>query len=683
MPTYELTGPDGSTYHVDAPNEHAAVGAISTLHGGADAAPPPDKYQQAAQADIAKSGEDAGLTRRLVHGATLGADSTIMAGLETPLEMIKRGTLNPAEGYNYAKAREDQIMNDARQNTGALGTATELLGGGVAGAGLANGGLTAARFLAPDAGIAARAAASAADAAGLGGFSGAMEGNGLQERAANALKGAAAGAAAGTALPVAGAILHGVTAPVVGNLRARINPEGYAQSQVARAISESGRTPTQLGQDVADANAAGQPYTLADALGNPGQRMLSTVARAPGEGRTAAVDFLNARQAGQGERVGNIIDEGLGAGNTARQTTDQLTEQGRRESAPFYQDALNQRPVWSDRMQQFFNDPVTAQGLREGVRVQRLESLATGQPFNPLDHAITGFNEAGDPIVSGVPNMRTINLIKKGWDNILEGYRDPTSGRLALDEYGRALDNVRRSFLNEVDRLNPAYAQARAAYAGPAQVRDAVTAGSQAASRGRAADNIARFNALTAPSQQGFRAGYADARVGNIERAAEGANKVRPLTSQKAQQELDALSLHQGPVQPGQLNPLQQRLSREQTMFDTRNQALGNSKTTENFADADAMGVDPHLIGQVISGNWHGAVGSALRAGHAAMTGNTPEVRAAVGRMLLDRGVTGAKLQDAIGRTVARIQFVQNLARGLGRGGAGSLAIAGPGQQRQ
>ena len=50
--------------------------------------------------------EGAGLTRRLAHGATLGADSTVLAGLETPLEMIKRGTFDPREGYNYAKARE-------------------------------------------------------------------------------------------------------------------------------------------------------------------------------------------------------------------------------------------------------------------------------------------------------------------------------------------------------------------------------------------------------------------------------------------------------------------------------------------------------------------------------------------------------------------------------------------------
>jgi hypothetical protein len=686
MATFELTGPDGGTYHVDAPDEGAALKAFGAFSGGKNAAPAPDKYQQAAideQAKLKTAGADegAGFTRRLAHGATLGADSTIMAGLTTPLEMVKHGTFSPKEGYNYAKAREDQIMGDARKNTGMLGDATEMLGGAVTGGGLAKAGVTATRFVAPEAGLAARSLASAADAGGIGAVSGFNEGNGIGERLTNAAKGLGTGVAIGGALPVAGAIASGVTAPIFANIKARVNPEGYANSQVARAVSESGQTPQQLGRAVEDANNAGQPMTLADALGNPGQRMLSTVTRAPGEGRTQAVRFLNERQAGQGERVADILDEGLGTGNTARQTTDQLTARARTESAPLYREALDKQPVWNNRMQQFFDDPATAQGLKEGVAVQRLESLATGRKFDPNDYAITNFNEAGDPMISGVPNMRTINLIKKGWDQMLEKYRDPTTGRLALDEKGRALDQVRRAFLQEVDGLNPAYGKARAAYAGPAQVREAVGVGGDAASRGRAADNIARFNALTDQSQQGFRAGYADKRIGKIESTpGVGSNKVQPLTSQKAQQELEALSLHQGPTQPGQAAPMQQRLNREQTMFETRAQALGNSKTTENLADDAAMAVDPHLIGNIISGNWHGAMRNVLNAGHTALTGNTPAVREAVGRMLLDRGVNPANLQAAIGQTVARIRFVQNLSRNVGRGAAGALAVSRPGQ---
>ena len=519
-------------------------------------------------------------------------------------------------------------------------------------------------------GLAGRIAAGVGSNAALGGIDAATRDGG------DPLAAAGWGGIVGGAVPIAGTLARGVAAPLVSNIMARVNPEGFANSQFARGVIESGKTPQQIGQEVADANAAGQPLTVADAMGNPGQRMLSTVARAPGEGRTQVVNFLNNRQAGQGERVGDILDAGLGAGNTARQTVDQLTEQARRESAPLYQEALDKQPVWNNRMQQFFDDPVTAQGLKEGVGVQRLESLATGQKFDPSDYAITHFNEAGDPQISGVPNMRTVNLIKKGWDQTLEQYRDPTTGRLALDEKGRALDQVRRSFLSEVDGLNPVYAQARAAYAGPAQVRDAVGAGAQAATRGRAADNIARFQALTDPSKQGYRVGYADTRVGAIERAPQGTNVVRPLTSQKAQQELGELSLHQGPVQPGQVAPMQQALNREQTMFETRQQALGGSRTADNLADADALGIDPSVVGHLISGNYGGAVKSLIHAGSRAVTGNTPQVRQAVAQILLQHGATPAALDAMVGQTVAKLQMVQTLARTGGRAASAAAAIA-------
>ena len=96
-----------------------------------------------------------------------------------------------------------------------------------------------------------------------------------------------------------------------------INPEGAANRQVARAMSESGRPTADIANDVTTAAAEGQPqFTLADALGNPGQRMLSTVARAPGEGRTDVVTALNNRQSGQGDRIINSV------GTRFRQSND-------------------------------------------------------------------------------------------------------------------------------------------------------------------------------------------------------------------------------------------------------------------------------------------------------------------------------------------------------------------------
>ncbi|WP_369723665.1 hypothetical protein AB8Z38_06760 [Bradyrhizobium sp. LLZ17] len=80
-------------------------------------------------ADTLTGGHAADLARMGQQGASFNLMDELYAGLETPAEMYLHGTINPAEGYNYAKAREDLDLQQARENTGYAGTAAELLGG--------------------------------------------------------------------------------------------------------------------------------------------------------------------------------------------------------------------------------------------------------------------------------------------------------------------------------------------------------------------------------------------------------------------------------------------------------------------------------------------------------------------------------------------------------------------------
>ena len=147
---------------------------------GAASAPKPDKYKQAAIDDNAKiraAGADpsAGLARLGIQGATFNFADEILAGLKTPFEMAKRGTFDPREGYNYAKAAEDLNLEEGRKAAGWGAPTAEILGGIFSGAGLAGRGLSFARGLAPNAGLGARSLASAGDAAAMGAVAGAGE----------------------------------------------------------------------------------------------------------------------------------------------------------------------------------------------------------------------------------------------------------------------------------------------------------------------------------------------------------------------------------------------------------------------------------------------------------------------------------------------------------------------------
>lgn len=664
----DISALERALVNADAAGDEAAARVLAgeiTRMRAVPAKPVPDKYQQAAideQSDLKAKGIDpgAGLTRRLTRGATLGADSTILAALQTPLEMFKRGTMDPREGYNYAKAREDQIMGDSRKNTGLLGTAAEVLGGGVSGAGLASGGVTAARFLAPEAGLLARTGASAADAAAIGGFSGAMEGNGLAERGENALKGAGIGALAGGILPPALAIGGAALSPITSFVRARANPTGFAQSQVARGVSESRMTPQQIAQSVAQAGNEGQGmFTVADAMGNSGQRLLSSTARGPGQARTDVVDFLNSRQAGQGRRISNALAEGFDSPLTAAQTEARLTAQrGATADADF-------SAVRSGAGQVDVTPALN--------RLDRTIGTQPGQVLTPANDSIEAVLTPFRQRLSRVnpDDFEAVQRIRFDMADAAQSARQSGYGNRA-----REIGNAVRELDAAMENASSGYRQANRNFAQASRDIEAVQSGRQAATRGRTEDIIPEFQAQSPAGQGAYRAGYVDPLIQQAQGAAFGANKARPLIN-------DAFQAEAGAMAPG--NPLmQRRIGREDTMFQTRNAALGNSKTAENLADDAAMGVDPTLIGQVISGNWTGALRSLVASGSNALSGNTPAVRQAVADILLTRGgnVNAAQFQRMLDQTMQRIQQLQQMARSMGRGAAGGLGVAGPGQSR-
>lgn len=660
----EVELPDGRVVEINTTDPTVAAQAAQKFM--TSSAPKPDKYQQAAideQSDLKAKGIDpgAGLTRRLAHGATLGADNAILAAATTPLEMIKHGTFNPIEGYNYAKAREDQIMGDARKNTGTLGTAAEVLGGVTSGAGLARGGLTAARFLAPEAGLLARSGASAADAAGIGAFSGAMEGNGLVERGTNALKGGLLGGAIGGATPGVLALGGAALSPIFSNIRARVNPEGFARSQVARGVSESGRTPAQIADDIRAAAAEGQGmFTAADAMGNAGQRMLSSTARAPGQARTDVVNFLEGRQAGQGRRISGALAEGFDSPQTAAQTEARLTAQRGADADAAYTAVRNDAGR---------TDVVPAIN-----NIDRVIGTGPGQALQATNDSVEGALRPFRERLSRVnpDDFEAVQRIRFDMSDAAQA-----ADRQGYGNRARIIGNAMRELDAAMENASNGYRAANAQYAQTSRDIGAIQQGRQAATRGRTEDIIPEFQGQSPAGQGAYRAGYVDPLIQQAQGAAFGVNKARPLIN-------DAFQAEAGVMAPG--NPLmQRRIGRENTMFQTRNAATGNSKTAENLADDAAMGVDPTLVGQVLSGNWTGALRSVIASGSNALSGNTPAVRQAVADILMTRGgnVNAAQFQRMIDETVQRIRQVQNMARSMGRGAAGGLAVTGPGQNRR
>ena len=611
-----------------------------------------------------------GIARRMMQGLSQGTADEAIAVLSTPLEMIKRGTLNPIKGYEYAKAQEDAALDEARNRQGILGSVSELGGGVAGGVGIASAiqrapaaASAAGRFaqtllggLRGSGNVGSRVGTGIASGATYGGLSGFTEGRGIEDRLTQAAQGAAIGGVLGGGLQG----IAEVAKPTLGFVSASIDPKGFAQRQLARGISESGKGARDIIREVAEARQAGQPFTVADAMGNAGQRQLSVVTRNPGEGRTMAVDFLEGRQAGQGRRIANMLSEGLDATKSAAQARTEM-EAARKAGANVNYGAARDAAGAVDpsgaiaKADEFLSPGVSGMmSPRANIADDSVESAVRRARSYLTDgkSVLTDFNAA----------LRS----KQELDAMIEGAK-PTVQRQLIP--------IRNALDDALAATSQPYANARNTFREQSKAIDAIDAGRNMSMRGRTEDTIPAFQAMNPEQQAAARIGYADPIIERMQGGAMGVNKAREFTSDAAQAELPAFAVS------GRADPMMRSLGRENTMFETRAQALGGSRTADNLSDNKAMGVSPEIFSNLISGNIPTAIKNLIVRSADTLGGNTPKVREELSRYLLMTANTQnlpADLAKAIATKVKRDEIANRILRGAYAGTGSATSQAQP-----
>ncbi|WP_062229095.1 hypothetical protein [Aureimonas frigidaquae] len=422
--------------------------------------------------------------------------------------------------------------------------------------------------------------------------------NSLGRVAADAVVGGAAGAGAVAGADMApdgwepvgalaGSFAAGLPAGAVANAPSAI-ARNRAADQAVAPVGISGRTAAQISREMerdglsvsaARQRAAqmGDDAMLLDLGDNLGRGTAAMVTK-PGEGAATVRRRLADRQAGAPQRIADAADTALGPARNMAETVDDLIRTRSAAAEPLYRGALDRPIEWNDRMQQFIDEPNIRRGLRDGVEIQRLEALARGEQFNPLDLRIAGYDEAGDAIIQGTPNMRTLNAAKKGLDQQIETYRDPTTGRLALDERGRALVELQSSFIRALDDANPEYAAARQAWSGPTRVRDAMALGQDVFSASTRPDDLRRrLSSMTDAEREAFQIGARDQLAEVMGTARRDASAARALFEKGWNREKLGLVLGDDDRATQFLQTLQ-----NETAFSNRSNAItGGSATAE------------------------------------------------------------------------------------------------------
>lgn len=447
--------------------------------------------------------------------------------------------------------------------------------------------------------------------------------------------------------PLVPAINSGLDRVGLGS-RQLTTPAAPVAGPVAQALTTARRGGLDsIRSQLSEAADLGVPMTLADT--SPGLRSLAGASvRRSASAAQLAEDVLVPRARGQIDRFGQAVERDLGPVANIPQQFEDLTQQARIAAAPLYDQAYGQAVPHTPELGAVLGTPFGRQALaraqtiaanerRNPAELGFAQDEAGNVMLNPqpnrqvadhlaardaLDDAQAAYRAARatpgvdmaaalnrvelarenmrtaeqalraapDPTqAASVPayTQQTLDYVKRGMDDVLEAQRNPLTGRMQLDESGRAQNQVRGQLLSENDALNPAYADARAAYAGPVQARDAMTRGQDAL--GLTPDELRMQVASQSPEhlaqmQLGYRSQLVE-NANNLRTAGNPFDAASTLGTPAAVSRLQALH----PENPSVANLLRQA-DLERNLARTNNKVLGNSDTAERTLADKAFG---------------------------------------------------------------------------------------------
>jgi hypothetical protein len=578
-----------------------------------------------------------GALGNVVDAMMLGGADEVLAGLYA-LPRLVPGGKSFSGTFDQELARLEQQRRDYEAVNSDQATAAT-----VAGAVLSPANVLGGEFIAAARSVPARAGRAALTGGGVGGATGALSATGdVGDRLAAGATGAGVGAVAGLALQPGmellgfGARKGGETGLAVLNTirnqaAARTNPQAQADKLIARALLDD-QIPLGYGPAPLPAPLPGQGTI------NLGGQNVTALGRqatvAPGPARTTAGNFFEQQAAGAPDRAADAVRHMADRGYYG--TVQELDAARRASARPLYDLAYSQPAVeqWTPRIAELFRRPSMRAAL---ARAQR---IAAEEGRDPRELGLT-FNEAGDPVfLAGadangqIPSVQTMDYVKRGLDDVVEQYRDRTTGRLVLDTEGRAINNTRAEFVGIMRQGNPNYAAALDAWAGPSHALDAVEVGRDIyRARGNPADWIRRFQQMSPQDQDLARIGFvrdATADLGNVGDSGSVYLKLFGNQNKRAVAEVmfpDRQAFERFAAQ----------MQAERQMLATNRTVMGGSPTSRIDAEKESFEGASNalsLLDSLKSGNPLRIVGQALQTGRNLQRGVTPEVADALANRL-------------------------------------------------
>ena len=482
----------------------------------------------------------------------------------------------------------------------------------------------AAATTARTAGLVSRMLSTGAKAAGIGAAQGATEGflkgEGTENRLGGAveqgLTGGAFGAGLGLAAPLAKSAYQTAFAA----------PEQRAATRMVDILGEQGLTPQQVATEYAARQATTpKPEILADLYGGGILGETRRVANVPGANRGEISGLLRGRAEEQGGRVQGAFQEALGTQKKFFPILDDLEQVRKVEAAPLYTIAYGM-PARTPALDELIKR-VPEQAFKQAKDVAKTEGL--------IFPKLTQVNKQGSTEIVSDYAIKDVDLIKRGLDDLIE------ANRINNPSAARRYTSLKNEITDEADKLSPEYAAARAAWAGPSAVMDAMKKGGDVFNE-RAELTFKDISKLGASEKEGFLIGVLDAVNQRLGRKIEGQDVTSAFRSGNAKAQVEAAlsAAVKDPVEVKKIaDTLFYDIEREARMSGT-NRALNQISQTAPMLAEEAsfragMGPAAQIGRELAQGNILGAAGTGMTSGLTALsTGLSGRTREATNSQL-------------------------------------------------
>lgn len=498
---------------------------------------------------------------KFTEGATLGFADEISGGmaaaLSYPASVFSDRIAGETEGmgfgdrYDMYRNRERDRLDQVSQDN-PVTSATSNIAGSVASAVIpASRGLTAFKTGQGTTGLMRAGAIEGAAYGGVGG-AGYSEADTLGGLAADTGIGSTVGTVTGGASPL-------VTQPLSAAAQAftsRFRPAAeQAADRVATALRESGITPQNAANQLSD---AGPDAMLIDVMGAPGHNLGRATVNSSGQAEDVLKGAVEARQAGQNDRVSESIMEATGLDGPI--TLDALKNNIADKNRPAITRAYEQaRESGLDIPLMQFRDLMTVPMFREAIDSARRSS----QNYLP------GKGPVG--------RLGFLDEVKKNLDTI-----GSTAQRAGDNNKAFQASELAKALRSRVDETIPEYGGARDLARANFAEQEAADLGALGARQRVPADFVA--GAKANPNKEAVSQAYGAAMIDRLDNAASTPGSVRSIMDRtRPRQALEA-------ALGDNSKPVLDQLGYER-LFGKTNQALqGNSSTAKQLMSLGGTG---------------------------------------------------------------------------------------------